>query len=125
MESIFSIICEQYLARRAEKGELPFVPWKMGKWWGLNPITMAKDEIDVLALDQTKTEGMFCKCKYRYQPLSMEDYDAFVTVTRALPEVTKRHLIFFSKSGYTEPVKERAEREGARLLTIEDLYEKV
>lgn len=30
--------------------------------------------------------------------------------------------MFFSKSGFTEPVRERAEREKAVLLTVEDLY---
>ena len=35
---------------------------------------------------------------------------------------SKFNIMFFSKSGFTEPVKERAERENAVLLTVEDLY---
>ena len=34
----------------------------------------------------------------------------------------EKYLMFFSKSGFTESVKERAVRENAVLLTIEDLY---
>ena len=34
----------------------------------------------------------------------------------------EKYLMFFSKSGFTESVKERAARENAVLLTIEDLY---
>ena len=55
----------------------------------------AQDDVDILAFDKTGKKVLLCEEKY---------------------------LMFFSKSGFTESVKERAVRENAVLLTIEDLY---
>ena len=54
--------------------------------------------------------------------MPMEEYDDLMTATTAFPKITKRHFLFFSKSGYTNSVIERAAREGIVLLTIPDLY---
>ena len=50
------------------------------------------------------------------------EYDDLVQATAAFPKVTKKHLIFFSKGGYTQPVIERAQREGAQLMSISNLF---
>ena len=89
-------------------GKLPFIPRQLGKWWGTNPSIKAQDDIDILAIDRTGTEGLFCECKYRNRTMPMEEYDDLVTATMAFPEITKRHVMFISKSGYTRPVIERA-----------------
>lgn len=122
MGPIFEHICKQYLVRQARMGKLPFIPRQLGKWWGTNPSIKAQDDIDILAIDRTGTEGLFCECKYRNRTMPMEEYDDLVTATMAFPEITKRHVMFISKSGYTRPVIERAAKEGAMLLTVEDLY---
>ena len=49
----------------------------------------------------------------------MEEYEDLVTATKAFPEAMKKYLMFISKSGFTEPVKRRAEEEGAVLLTAD------
>ena len=54
--------------------------------------------------------------------MHMEEYDDLVQATAAFPKVTKKHLIFFSKGGYTQPVIERAQREGAQLMSISNLF---
>ncbi len=54
--------------------------------------------------------------------MPMEEYEDLVTATKAFPEAMKKYLMFISKSGFTEPVKRRAEEEGAVLLTAEDLF---
>ena len=122
MGPVFERICQQYLLRQAKAGRLPFIPRKIGKWWGTNPVIKAQDDVDILAISASGTEGLFCECKYRNQPMPMEEYEDLLTATMAFPEITKRHLVFFSKGGYTQPVRDRAAREGARLLTIQDLY---
>ena len=53
----------------------------------------------------------------------MEEYDDLVAATTIFPGVKERHLIFISKSGYTEPVQKRAEQEGTMLLTLQNLME--
>ena len=55
--------------------------------------------------------------------MPMEEYDDLVQETAAFPNVTQKHFCFFSKGGYTHPVIDRANREGARLLGIKELFE--
>ena len=42
MGPVFEKICEQYLIRAARAKKLPFIPYKMGKWWGNNPLDVYK-----------------------------------------------------------------------------------
>lgn len=118
----FEDICKQYLIRQAKRKKLPFVPSDIGKWWGNNPAIRAQDDVDLLALNKKRTEGIFCECKFTNRPMPMEEYEDLVTATKAFPEAMKKHLMFISKSGFTAPVQRRAEEEGTVLLTIEDLF---
>ncbi len=118
----FEDICRQYLIRQAKLGRLPFVPADIGKWWGNNPVIKAQDDVDLLAVNRKGTEGIFCECKFTSRPMPMEEYDDLIMATKAFPESMKKHLFFISKSGFTAPVQRRAEREGAVLLTLEDLF---
>lgn len=117
----FEEICKQYLMRLAKERKLPFVPSYIGKWWGNNPAIRAQDDVDILAMNKKKTEGIFCECKYTNKPMQMEEYDDLVTATKAFPEAMKKHLMFISKGGFTASVERRAEEEGTVLLTIDDL----
>ena len=52
----------------------------------------------------------------------MEEYDDLVTASNIFTNVKEKYLFFFSKSGFTNPVRERAKNEGSTLLTLKDLY---
>ncbi|MCC8151831.1 MAG: ATP-binding protein [Lachnospiraceae bacterium] len=119
----FENICKQYLIRQAKLKKLPFTPAYIGKWWGNNPVIRAQDDVDLLALDKKKTEGIFCECKFTNRPMPMEEYDDLITATQAFPENMKKHLLFISKNGFTAPVKKRADEEGAILMTAKDLFD--
>ncbi len=118
----FEDICRQYLIRQAKLRKLPFVPAYIGKWWGNNPAIRAQDDIDLLALDKNRTEGIFCECKFRNRPMPMEEYDDLITAAQAFPADMKKHFVFISKSGFTDSVQRRATEEGTVLLTAEDLF---
>ncbi|MCD8110319.1 MAG: ATP-binding protein [Clostridiales bacterium] len=118
----FEDICRQYLIRQAKLRKLPFVPAYIGKWWGNNPAIRAQDDIDLLALDKNRTEGIFCECKFKNRPMPMEEYDDLITAAQAFPVGMKKHFVFISKSGFTAPVQRRAAEEGTVLLTAEDLF---
>ena len=76
----------------------------------------AQDDVDILAFDKTGKKVLLCECKF------MEEYDDLVMAAEMFKNAEEKYLMFFSKSGFTESVKERAARENAVLLTIEDLY---
>ena len=118
----FESVCQQFIAREAMEGKLPFYPAHLGRWWGTNPVLKAQDDVDVLALSENGTQAIFCECKYRNQPMPMEEYEDLLAASMAFPRAKEKWFCFFSKGGYTQPVQERAAREGAKLFTIEDLY---
>lgn len=118
----FESVCQQFIEREARAGKLPFYPAHLGRWWGTNPVIKAQDDVDVLALSDNGSQAIFCECKYRNQPMPMEEYEDLLTAAMAFPKVKEKWFYFFSKGGYTQPVQERAAREGAKLFLIEDLY---
>ena len=122
MGAAFEEICRQYLIRQAKKKKLPFVPAWLGKWWGNNPAIKAQDDVDILALDRKKEQGLFCECKFTGRPVPMEEYEDLMTAAKAFPAEMKKYFLFISRSGYTEPVRRRAAEEGVKLLTLEDLF---
>ncbi len=122
MGPVFKKICREYLVRAAKDNKLPFVPYRIGKWWGNNPVIKAQDDIDILALDKSGKKALFCECKFRNKPMAMEEYDDLVTAAEMFNGIKEKHFMFFSKSGFTDEVKERARKEGTTLLTIDDLY---
>ncbi|MCD8156181.1 MAG: DUF234 domain-containing protein, partial [Clostridiales bacterium] len=94
----------------------------IGKWWGNNPAIRAQDDVDLLALNKNKTEGIFCECKFKNRPMPMEEYDDLITAAHAFPDDMKKHFMLIRNSGFTAPVCRRAAEEGAVLLTAEDLF---
>ena len=117
----FEIICKEYLIHQAKKRKLPFIPAHLGRWWGTNPAIRAQDDVDILALSEDGRQAIFCECKYRNQPMPMTEYEDLLTAAMAFPKVKEKYFYFFSKSGYTGGVIERANREGVTLLTLDDL----
>lgn len=59
MGDVFEDICKEYLIRLAKSRKLPFIPYHLGKWWGINPTLKAQDDVDLLALDRTGKK-VFC-----------------------------------------------------------------
>ncbi|HCT91253.1 MAG TPA: ATP-binding protein [Lachnospiraceae bacterium] len=122
MGTAFEEICRQYLIRQAKLRKLPFIPAKIGKWWGNNPAIRAQDDVDLLLLDKKGSEAILCECKFTNRLMPMEEYDDLATAAKAFPGEMKKTLMFISKSGFTAPVERRAREEGAILLTLEDLF---
>ena len=123
MGPVFEDICREYLVRMAKEGKLPFVPYYLDKWWGNNPALKAQDDVDVLGLSKDGKQGIFCECKFKNSPFVMEDYDDTVNAIKAFPNIKQYYLYFFSKSGFTDSVRRRAEEEGAVLVETDDLFE--
>ena len=122
MGHIFERICTTYIEKLAYAKKLPFVPAEIGRWWGNNPVIKAQDDVDILAVSTKGEEALFCECKFTNKPMPMSEYDDLVTAMQAFPSITSKHMMFISKSGYTSDVIKRANKEGAELKTLEDVY---
>ena len=51
------------------------------------------------------------------------EYEDLVMATQAFPNLEEKYLWFISKSGYSDSVVRQAQKDGAVLLTIDDLFE--
>ena len=122
MGHVFEKICTQYLIRLAKQRKLPFVPHTMGRWWGSNPKTRKEDDIDILALDKPGQSAIFCECKYRNKLVDMAEYKDFLNAAAILTKPVNRFHYIFSKSGFTEAVKTRAQHDGVKLAGLDDLF---
>lgn len=122
MGDAFEEICKEYLVRLAKKGELPFVPYKIAKWWGNNPEIRAQDDVDILMIDKTGKKAIFVECKYTSKKVPIEEYNDLKTAMKAFPNIKERYIYFFSKSGYSDSVIRCAKKDNAVLINLEDLF---
>ncbi|MCQ2913744.1 MAG: ATP-binding protein [Alphaproteobacteria bacterium] len=122
MGPVFEKICIQYLTRLCLEEKIPFVPFKIGKWWGNNSFINQQDDIDIMGISKDGLNGIFCECKFRNKPMAMEEYDDLLIATKMFKSAKNKKLVFISKSGFTKPVLERAKKEETILLELKDLF---
>ncbi|MDR1322005.1 MAG: ATP-binding protein [Gracilibacteraceae bacterium] len=120
MGLVFEEICKQYLLEQAKKNALPFLPGKIGRWWGNNPHEKRQEEIDVLTY--RKGSALFCECKWRKAPVDVDVLTALTEKTH-LFHYEKVWLWLFSKTGFTARLVSRADEGGnVRLVRFEDMF---
>ena len=122
MGLVFEEICTEFLFHMAKERKLPFIPFKIGKWWGNNPSIKAQDDVDILANDHTGKEALFVECKYQSQPMTYDEYEDLINAAQAFPEIQKKYFMFISKSGFSDSVIAKAKEQQITLYTIDDLF---
>ena len=99
MGDAFEGICQEYMIRLAKSGKLPFIPYKIGKWWGNNPHIKAQDDVDVLLIDKSGKKGIFVECKFTSSKMPHKEYEDLKDALEAFPDITERYMYFISRSG--------------------------
>lgn len=87
-------------------GDLPFIYTNIGRWWGNNPKTKKQEEIDIVAIDDTMI--LFGECKWRNEKLDMDVVNSLIKKSEinVFEKFQKKFYSFFSKSGFTDSVKD-------------------
>jgi len=120
MGLIFEDICKQYLIESARKGYLPFLPGKIGRWWGNNPLKKRQEEIDIMTF--RKENALFCECKWTNAPV---DEDVLINLIRKsnLFNYEKKWFFIFSKNGFTEKLLTGADKQpNIRLVHFDEMF---
>lgn len=120
MGLVFEDICREYMVRLAQKGNLPFIPDGFGKWWGNNPAKKRQDDIDIIGTDGTK--GIFCECKFRNELFDLPEFNDLLSASEIFTQINEKHFYLFSKSGFTQAVKDQAANYNINFVTIPDLF---
>lgn len=120
MGLVFEDICREYMINQAKQGKLPFIPDGFGKWWGNNPTKKRQDDIDIIGTDGNK--GIFCECKFRNELFDLSELNDLIDASNVFSNITEKYFYLFSKSGFTQAVKDQASKNNITLVTIDDLF---
>ncbi|MCL1859466.1 MAG: ATP-binding protein [Oscillospiraceae bacterium] len=119
MGFVFEEICKQYMVEEAKKNNLPFLPGKIGRWWGNNPREKRQEEIDILTY--RKDNALFCECKWTNAPTDMDVLTALKKKSELFSYKNKLYWMF-SKTGFTDRlVAEAGKQTNVRLVRFEDM----
>ena len=120
---IFENICLEYMIRLEKNKSLPFVPSTYGKWWGSNPVRKCQDDIDILMMNISKSKIIICECKYKEDAFSKDDMETMLQRTAIFPFAEEVCYFAFSKSGFTDYVRENTNANHITLVTADNLFE--
>lgn len=103
MGHIFEDICIQYLYHPHVYAKLPFLPGNIGKWWGNNPAMKSQEEIDIMAVQDD--QALLGECKWRNNDINMKILSQLLERGK-LFHYEKQYYMLFSKTGFTNDVRE-------------------
>ncbi|MBU4300334.1 MAG: ATP-binding protein [Nanoarchaeota archaeon] len=109
----FEAICAEFLLAQHRKNLAPFKIEKIGNWWHKD------NEIDIIALNESKKEILFCECKWHDKLdakrilTKLKERVKFVDWER---DVRKEHYAIFAKS-----FKEKFKEPNVLLFDINDM----
>ena len=112
--------CEQYIRLLSQKGKLPFIPNRIGRWLGNNSIKKKQDDVDILGRDGKKR--LFVECKFRNEPFNLKEFQDFLAASEIFPDIEEKYYLVIVKSSYTDAVKKESSKYSAKLLTIDDMF---
>ncbi|MDR0523104.1 MAG: ATP-binding protein [Candidatus Methanoplasma sp.] len=113
----FEDICRSATFRMRERIGFPFT--KVGRLWGKGA------EIDVVALDPSSRRAFAAECKYSANRVSLSVYQGLKRKCAEDARLREYEVTYgiFSLSGFDENLVREAERDGAVLISMEDILE--
>jgi hypothetical protein len=107
--------------RALKKKILPVNFRRIGRWWGSNPAQRREEEIDFIAYAGDR--AVFGECKWRSAPTGEDKLNELACKAELFPGFASIHYMMFSKSGFTEALKDRAASQGdITLIGVEDMF---
>ena len=129
MGSVFEDICRQYLIYYAEN--LPFAIHEIGEWWGPDPAQKKEVQLDIVALAskenniQAGRRFLIGSCKYKNEKTDIDELNLIRAYASLFTNANDECFYYiFSKSGFTDVLLEKQEKDEVRLVTLEEMYEK-
>jgi len=113
----FEELCIDYIRKRNAKRDLPFTAKRIGRVW-----TKAF-EVDVGATDGRSI--LLGECRWTNSPMGIEVPKGLrekISANKELYEHEKKILYLFSKSGFTQEVKDEAARRNITLVEAEAMF---
>ena len=122
MGSVFEDICGQYLWKLLINGESPVEFAELGRWWGNDPVSRSRTEIDIMAV-QDRNTALFGECKWTNEKVDLGVLEILVKRSQIF-HYNNTRLYLFAKNGFTKGCQEEAEKLGnVSLVTFQDIMD--
>ena len=79
-------------------------------------------EIDVVGTPTEGDEYIIGSCKYKNEPIGVDELELMKDYADVFGKGKKYYYYIFSKSGFTNGLKELAGKNEVRLISLEDMY---
>jgi len=120
MGLVYEQICREYLFRYAKN--LPIILSDIGQWWGTDVKTRKEIQIDIVGTPAEGKEYIIGSCKYKNEAIGVDELELLKNYAKVFGKGEKYHYYIFSKGGFTQGLKEMADKGEVKLLALEDLY---
>lgn len=122
MGLVFEDISKQYLWKLRREDKCPIDFLSLGRWWGPDPKTRIQEEIDIVG-EEDKTTALLGECKWTNDDVDVSVLDKLIERSKLL-KYTKIHFFLFSKNGFTDGCKNKANEYGnVTLVKYQDMFE--
>ena len=120
MGLVYEQICREYLFRYAKN--LPIILSDIGQWWGTDVKTRKEIQIDIVGTPAEGKEYIIGSCKYKNEAIGVDELELLKNYAKVFGKGEKYYYYIFSKGGFTQGLKEMADKGEVKLLALEDLY---
>lgn len=112
---VFENVCREYLRRENRKNALPFRFSKIGRWW------LKDKELDVMATNWDHSAFLLGECKYKNRPFNLNELTAMREKFVPQKKDAKVYYYLFSRSGFTDEVRNVAKGDGIATVGVDEL----
>ena len=120
----FERICSEWMLNQSTKGLLPIEASQFGSWWGGNPVTKERDDIDVVAANRFTREALIGECKWRRSFDESAELEKLKRRSSLLKGYEPVGFYLFSRGPLSPKTLEKMEGTGnEHSVTLEDMYE--
>ncbi len=116
----FEKMCKDYILYYEE--DLPIPIGNIGQWWGGNPKTHKQAQIDIVVTSAEDDSVVIGSCKFKEGLITESELYLMEDYAQIIGSFKNYFYYFFSKTGFTEPMKKIAKDRDIYLFTLEDIY---
>lgn len=120
MGLIFEKMCMDYLLYYSEEMDYQLID--IGQWWGTNNIEKKQVQIDLVGTTDKKDEYIIGSCKFKNEAIGIDELELLKKYAGVFGKGKVYYYYIFSKGGFTEGLREAANRGEVKLITLEDMY---
>ena len=121
MGLVFEKMCRDYLLYYDER--LPFLLQGVGQWWGGHPRTHRQAQIDVVVTSAEDRSAIVGSCKFKNEAVPESELDLLRDYAEAMGGFGRYYYYLFSKGGFSDALRTRADGRTVRLIPLNELYE--